>query len=128
LGGHHEQSFLASYFDGDRGVDAMGPGEPRPQWQILPAKYNFNIRYLLRPLYDGLRPANTAIVHFAVCKPWDLSQRDYAPPAYVQLFLEFAQAISVPWRPGKCLMDELRLKWQQEQFQQWMAKQQQRGF
>ena len=29
------------------------------------------VRYCKRPLFDGLGPANAAVVHFACAKPWD---------------------------------------------------------
>jgi len=120
----HEQGFLTLYFDGDRGVNACGPGEPRPQWRLLPAKYNFNVRYHLRPLYTGITPASAALVHFACCKPWDPKQRHYAPPAYVELFLAFVRALGLPWTPGLCAMDELREQEQQRKMQQIMLERQ----
>lgn len=123
----HEQGFLTAYFDGDRGAEACGPGEPRPQWRLLPAEYNFTVRYHLRPLYAGLTPENTAVVHFACCKPWDPKQRHFAPPAYVQLFLEFARTLDLPWSPSYCAMDELRELEQQRKMEQIVAEQQMRG-
>lgn len=120
----HEQGFLTDYFDGDRGVEACGPGEPRPQWRLLDAKYNFNVRYHLRPLYEGIKPSSATLVHFACCKPWDPKQRHFAPPAYVQLFLEFAQALHLPWKPTYCAMDELREEEQRRKMAELTASQQ----
>ncbi|CAK0911322.1 unnamed protein product [Prorocentrum cordatum] len=119
----HEQGFLTEYFDGHRGAGARGPGGPRPQWRLLPARYNFNVRYHLRPLYSGITPATASLVHFACCKPWDPKQRHYASPVYVQLFLEFARALGLPWRPSNCAMDELREQEQQRRVERYLAEQ-----
>lgn len=118
---HYEQGFLTSYFDGDRGAEAASGGGPRPRWKLLDAKYNFNVRYLLRPLYDGLHPGTTATVHFACCKPWDDRQRHFAPPAYLQMFYEFVRAVGIPWRAGEVAMDTEREKFQKKKFEEWIA-------
>lgn len=118
----HEQEFLTEYFDGDRGVSAYGPGEPRPQWRLLSAKYNFNVRYHLRPLYEGIQPTTAAVIHFACCKPWDPKQRHFAPPAYVELFLEVVRELNLPWAPTCCAMDGLRDEEQKRKVEKLMAE------
>eukprot|EP00929_Paragymnodinium_shiwhaense_P000758 TRINITY_DN100996_c0_g1_i1.p1 TRINITY_DN100996_c0_g1~~TRINITY_DN100996_c0_g1_i1.p1 ORF type:complete len:561 (-),score=114.44 TRINITY_DN100996_c0_g1_i1:488-2170(-) len=117
----HEQGFLTEYFDG--GGPAEGAlGGVRRQWQPLDGKYNFCLRYHTRPLYDGLTPENVPLIHFACAKPWDLAQRDYAPPAYVELYLEFLKHTGIPWRPGSVFADRLREKEQKERMAQIMAE------
>lgn len=117
----HEQGFFTQYFHGGNSDEGGGPGAGlRSGWETLPATYNFCVRYAPRPLYEGLSPASAAIVHFACAKPWDASQRYYAAPAYVQLYLDFIRATGIRWLPGLCSMDIERDKEQQALMQKIM--------
>lgn len=102
-----EQGFFTIYFDGGSELDTVGGGCGLG-WQELPPQFNFCVRYCQRPLYRGLSPSTTSMVHFACAKPWDPAQRNYAPPAYTQLYLAFAKAAGIPWRAVDCAADRAR--------------------
>ncbi|CAE8654907.1 unnamed protein product, partial [Polarella glacialis] len=102
-----EQGFLTAYFDNSEDLASAGGG-CGVGWQRLPGQYNFCARYCLRPLYDGLAPLTTSMVHYACAKPWDPMQRNFAPPAYTQLYLAFAKAAGIPWRTVDCAADRAR--------------------
>eukprot|EP00466_Bigelowiella_natans_P006512 jgi/Bigna1/135215/aug1.28_g9923 len=70
----YEQGFIGKFFAG--------------KWVQLPAKYNFCVRYLNRPLYQDIRHRdNKVFIHYAKCKPWDLSlQRIVLQEAHSQGF------------------------------------------
>lgn len=102
-----EQGFLTLYFDGSSELADCGGGCGLG-WQELDAQYNFCVRYMKRPLYDGLGPTTTSVVHYACAKPWDPKQKNYAPAPYVRLYLEFARAAGVAWTAVDCTADRAR--------------------
>jgi len=102
-----EQGFFTVYFDDGEELASVGGGCGLG-WRELPARFNFCVRYGLRPLYRGLTPTTTSMVHYACAKPWDPAQRNYAPPAYVQLYLQFAKAAGIRWHGVDCSADRAR--------------------
>lgn len=93
----HDQELLTAFFN------ATGYA-----WAELPAKYNFCLRYHLRPLYAGLAPASAAVLHYATAKPWDPEKRHHVLPPYVKLYLQFARQVGVPWQPVVVSSDTAR--------------------
>ena len=89
-----EQGLFTAYFDDGEELSAVGGGCGLG-WRELQGGLNFCVRYCQRPLYDGLDPNTAHVVHFACAKPWDPSQMNYAPPAYVQLYLSLPISLSI---------------------------------
>mmetsp|Transcript_29383 Transcript_29383/g.88444 ORF Transcript_29383/g.88444 Transcript_29383/m.88444 type:complete len:275 (-) Transcript_29383:33-857(-) len=93
---------------GNWGGGGAEGGARRPRWRQLPGRFNFCVRYPLRPLYAGLTPASAAVLHYATAKPWDPEKRHNVHPAYVRLYLAFALAARVPWRAVQVAADLAR--------------------
>jgi len=117
-----EQGFFTIYFDGGTELDGFGGG-CNLGWQRLSPKFNFTVRYCLRTCFAGLGPATASVVHFACAKPWDAQQKDHAPAPYVGLYLRFAQASGVCWRPVNCSADRARERVNQEKLLKMQAAQ-----
>lgn len=125
-----EQGFLTVYFEGRINEDEAAPsrapvddGSGRGAgWIELHPKYNFCVRYCLRPLYDDLGPETAAMAHFACAKPWDPEQWNFAHHAYVRLYLGFANAARVPWRTVNCSADRAREREQVAKMQKFMSE------
>lgn len=115
-----EQGFLTIFHDGGPELEGFGGG-CKLGWQELPAAYNFTVRYCKRPLFDGLGPTTAATIHFACAKPWDWEQRNFAPAAYVRLYLEFVKAADIRWRGVECAADRARDRVNQEKMRKMQA-------
>lgn len=118
---HFEQGFFTIYFDGGEELTDHGGGCGLG-WQELPPEYNFTVRYCKRPLFDGLGPANAAVVHFACAKPWDWAQKNFSPAPYVKMYLEFAKAAGIVWKTVECAADRARDRVNQEKMREIQAR------
>ncbi|CAK9061396.1 UDP-glucuronate:xylan alpha-glucuronosyltransferase 2 (UDP-GlcA:xylan glucuronyltransferase 2) (Glycogenin-like protein 2) (Plant glycogenin-like starch initiation protein 3) (Protein GLUCURONIC ACID SUBSTITUTION OF XYLAN 2) (AtGUX2) [Durusdinium trenchii] len=118
---HFEQGFFTIYFDGGEELANHGGGCGLG-WKELPAEYNFTVRYCKRPLFDGLDPANAAVVHFACAKPWDWAQKNYSPSPYVKMYIAFAKAAGIVWKTVECSADRARDRVNQEKMREIQAQ------